>query len=83
MTSLEELNLDETVPLEYSLRRAAKVKEISEYIADFLRRPEHSMAIAKRIMEQAEEMGRIDGDRVRGEVPSNRTANGNPLAFTI
>lgn len=34
-------------------------------------------------MGRAQEMGRIHGDTVEGEIPSRYTARGNPIPVTI
>lgn len=67
----------------YDAARAAKVSEIAAYIADLMRDPHHADAIAETIMANAEEMGRIDGDAVNGELAGRYTKTGNPLPFSI
>ena len=68
---------------EYDRRRAQKVQEVTDYIRDFLKDPKIADAVAESIMATAEEMGRINGDEINGEVASRYTASGNPLPFTI
>lgn len=74
---------DEAVTAEYDRRRATKVAEIAEYIADHLRDGVDAAKTAEWIMAGAEEMNRFDGDCIHGEVPPTLTRDGNPLPFTI
>lgn len=73
---------DATTELQYNERRRKKVDEIAEYIGSFLKEPALAYGIAGAIMESAEEMGRMNGDEIEGEVPSRYTKTGNPLPFT-
>ena len=81
--SLGDDDADNNVSLVYSAARTSKVQEISEYISGFLNNPLVADEIAEDIMSSAEEMGRIDGNSIGGEVSSRYTSSGNPLPFTI
>ncbi|MGO1079711.1 hypothetical protein [Inquilinus sp. CA228] len=66
---------------EYDARRAAKITEIADHIRDHLHRPELAEGLAERVMASAEEMGRIYGDEVGGEIRGHLTTTGNPLVI--
>ena len=74
---------DETTERQYDLARKAKVAQIAEYIATFMKEPHYAGSVAEAIMASAEEMGRIDGDSISGELSSHYTTTRNPNAFTL
>ncbi len=87
MTTLQALYeslgaLTDAEEREYSRRRAAKIAEIAAYIAEYLDPRVSVIGLAETLMASAEDMGRIQGDDVHGEVASRYTRNGNPLTFT-
>lgn len=85
MTLQEMHSGDENGPVDsYWPARAHKVAAIAEYITDQIKGREFTAEwLAERLMCTAEEMGRIDGDDVSGEVASRYTTTGNPLTFII
>ncbi len=93
MTTLQALYeslgaLTDAEEREYSRRRAGKIAEIAAYIAEYLdprdmAQPLSVIGLAEALMASAEDMNRIQGDDVHGEVASRYTRNGNPLTFTV
>lgn len=85
MTTLEQLhmNLSDTTEAAYFAARAEKVAEIAEYIADYLKPGIDAAKLAEELMTTAEDMGRIHGDEVNGEVRSAYTRDRNALPFTV
>lgn len=67
----------------YEEVRRAKVAEIADYIRDHLKPGIDARRYAEQLMSSAEEMGRIYGDNVRGEVSTGYTTSGKPLPFTV
>jgi len=67
----------------YDAARADKVAEIEAYIRDHLDDPSNADAWAERLMNSAEDMGRLNGDEISGELPGQAATTGNPLAFSI
>ena len=67
----------------YDAARAEKLAEIVDYIAYYIDPGFSAERIADEILSTAEEMGRIHGDEINGEVASRYTTDGRPLAFTI
>lgn len=67
----------------YRAARAAKVAEIAEYIADYLKDGIDPTELAERLMTSAESAGNVFGDDVNGEIPSRYTKTGNPGHFSV
>lgn len=65
----------------YDSRRAAAVQDIAEHIEGKILEDLDPHFLAEAVMAKAEEMGRIDGNEVSGEIHSRYTKNGNPIAF--
>lgn len=84
--TLEELYsriCDKAAERAYVERRAEKVSEIVDYLDGRLREGVDVKITAEDLMAAAEEMGRIRGNIVSGEVAGRYTATGNPLPFEL
>ena len=85
MTTLERLYHDQPDSEAYAKARFAKVRKLTEYLATQLNSDNYEFCegLAFDAFARAEDMGRIRGDEVSGEIPGRYVSTGSPLVFTI
>ena len=67
----------------YRAKREDALARVRDYIADHLKPGLDADFHAAQLLDSAEEMGRIDGDDVKGEIASRHSATGNPISFEV
>lgn len=83
--TLEQIYMTAPESEAYAKARFAKAVQLTSYLAVHLDSSNYEFyqSLAFEAIDRAEEMGRIHGDEISGEIAGRYTPTGNPLPFTI